>query len=84
MLSTIKGVKIMWKNGIIEIEGNKVEYFAKIFDEGSIFGINNGRISKLTLEINGKMVLNYDRGWDIKAKNSIARKALNKILEMYK
>jgi hypothetical protein len=27
--------------------------------------INEGRISKLTIKINGKITANYDRGWDI-------------------
>lgn len=37
----------------------------KAYDEGSVYGINEGRISKLTIQIDGKTVVAYDRGWDI-------------------
>lgn len=41
------------------------KFEAKLFDDGSVFGINNGRVSKLSLRLNGRTVLNFDRGWDI-------------------
>jgi hypothetical protein len=49
-------------------------YEAKVYDEGSIFGIDDGRISKLSVQkivkiddrIEKPIVANYDRGWDIK------------------
>ena len=37
-----------------------------IDDEGSVYGINEGRISKLTIKIGNKVTANYDREWDIK------------------
>lgn len=47
---------------------------AKLFDEGSIFGIENGRVSKLFIwdqkvreakqDFTGACVIIYDRGWD--------------------
>lgn len=41
-------------------------YWVKAFDEPSEeYGINGGKISKLTIKINGKYTANYDRGWDI-------------------
>ena len=40
-------------------------YWAKVYDEGSKYGINEGRISKLTIKIEGVTTLCYDRGWDI-------------------
>ncbi len=40
-------------------------YWAKVYDEGSEYGINEGRISKLTIKIEGVTTLCYDRGWDI-------------------
>lgn len=60
----------MWKEGTICIPkkdgGYKaVHYWIKVYDEGSEFGINGGRISKLTLKMDGKTIANYDRGWDI-------------------
>ena len=36
------------------------------FDEPSMWGIDKGKISKLFIRKNGKVVCNYDRGWDVK------------------
>lgn len=60
----------MWHKGTIGIPqkdgSNKIaKYWVKAYDEGSIYGINGGKISKLTIEIEGKWTANYDRGWDI-------------------
>lgn len=60
----------MWHEGTIGIPmqdgGYKnAHYWVKSFDEGSQWGINGGRISKLTIKIDGKITANYDRGWDI-------------------
>ena len=60
----------MLKEGIIGIPesygGGVAHYWAKVYDEGSDYGIDDGRISKLLIEIDGIKVVNYDRGWDIK------------------
>ena len=41
-------------------------YWVKAFDEPSEeYGINGGKISKLSIKINGEFTANYDRGWDI-------------------
>ena len=58
------GGKTMWKHG----EYNGFSWCIKAFDEGSRFGINNGKISKLWIQRkqNKEEVANYDRGWDIK------------------
>ena len=66
----------MQSKGSIEIEGTKVEYCVKHFDEGAEFGIENGRISKLQCKMAGQTILNYDRGWDIEPETEIARQAL--------
>ena len=42
----------------------------KAYDEGSVFGIDEGCISKLTIQIDGKTVVAYDRGWDIEPDES--------------
>ena len=60
----------MWHEGTIgspmQDGGYKnAHYWVKSFDEGSQWGINGGRISKLTIKIDGKITANYDRGWDI-------------------
>lgn len=60
----------MWREGTIGIPkkdgGYKVvHYSVKVYEEGSQFGINGGKISKLTLKMDGVIIANYDRGWDI-------------------
>jgi len=45
-----------------------ITFTAKIYDEGSVHGIDNGRVSKLDIRQGGKIVVNYDRGWDVKPK----------------
>lgn len=66
-----------WQKGHI---GNEYAWSGKIYEEPSKFGINNGKISKLTVNKNGKVVVNYDRGWDIKPKNKQDKEAVNEIL----
>ena len=59
----------LWKEGTIGIPVNGetkiAHYWAKVYDEGSIYGIDEGRISKLTIKIDDQTVVSYDRGWDI-------------------
>lgn len=60
----------MWREGTIRIsKGEKytvAHYWVKAFDESSEeYGINGGKISKLSIKIDGEYTANYDRGWDI-------------------
>ena len=62
----------MWHEGTIGIplsakgqETKIAHYWVKAYDEGSEYGINGGRISKLRITIDGQTVVCYDRGWDI-------------------
>ena len=48
--------------------------------EGSKYGINGGRISKLTLKRNGAVVANYDRGWDVEPADHDTQLALEILL----
>lgn len=72
----------MWQEGTIGIPVKKeaekeyiaVHYTLKVYDEPSKFGINHGKISKLQLKQNGKIVANYDRGWDIVTIGMMVRK----------
>jgi len=78
----------MWKEGTIGVPNKDekyaaVHYWAKVFDEGSIYGINEGRISKLMLKQNGKIVYNYDRGLDIPPQTAEAEMALTILLKEY-
>ena len=55
----------LWREGEIKIGKSSYRYCAKVYDEGSEWGINEGRVSKLWISKDGKTVCNYDRGWDI-------------------
>lgn len=56
----------MWKEGSLRVHDSLYHYWMKVYDEGSRFGIDGGKISKLMLKRDGVIVVNYDRGWDIK------------------
>ena len=78
----------MWKQGAIGIPNGKggytsVKYCATIYDEPSEFGIEEGRISKLSLTQNGKIVYNYDRGLDLDCQTEEAELALAILLKEY-
>lgn len=55
----------MCKEGTMKVRNSIFKFWVKYFDEGSCYGINEGRISKLLLRRNGETVCNYDRGWDV-------------------
>ena len=79
----------MWSEGVIcvtsktEENSTTVHYWVKHYENPSKYGIKNGRISKLLLKIDGKVVANYDRGWDIKPQNEVAENALQILLYKY-
>ena len=71
----------MWKEGAISIpkkDGSTkiVHYWIKVYEEGSQFGINGGRISKMSLKMDGEWIANYDRGWDVEPTCEEAEMAL--------
>jgi hypothetical protein len=53
---------------------------AKVYDVGSVFGIGEGRISKLQVWRGDRSVMHYDRGWDEKPARRRDRKVLQEIL----
>lgn len=56
---------------------------AKVFDEGSTYGINEGRISKLEI-FNGKTrVYNYDRGLDFDELDATGKAFYSEILQLF-
>ena len=46
----------MWKEGSIKVNGEIFHYWMKQYEGGSQWGIDGGRISKLMLKRNGKIV----------------------------
>lgn len=71
----------MWEQDTLKVEDQVVSYSMKVFEELSEYGINQGRISKLTLKNNNKVIANYDRGWDIMPTGKLANEALEMILD---
>ena len=60
-----------WVSGTV----GELEFEAKVYNVGSVFGINDGRVSKLHIYTlsgkefpfqTGKDIVCYDRGWDKK------------------
>ena len=70
----------MWKEGSIRVNGEVFHYWMKQYDKGSEWGIDGGRISKLMLKRDGKIVCNYDRGWDIEPADENTQLALELLL----
>ena len=73
----------MWKEGAILISGKGYRYWVKHYEEGSLFGIDGGRISKLMIKRGGEIVCNYDRGWDVEPVDDNTRVALEILLYDY-
>lgn len=70
----------MWREGSVKVHSSIFHYWMKQFDEGSEWGIEGGRISKLTIKCDGMVVANYGRGWDIKPTDPDAQLAMEIIL----
>ena len=51
----------MWTTGKI----GEYSYQIKHFEVGSYYGIDDGKISKLEIRKDGKILVSYDRDWDI-------------------
>jgi hypothetical protein len=79
----------MWTQGTIGIKGENgrmvsVSYWIKHYEEPSgEYGISGGRISKLMLKQDGRVVYNYDRGEDIEPLTHEAEKALAILIHEY-
>ena len=72
--------KRLWHEGTLRVHESIFHYWYKQYDEGSEYGIDGGRISKLMLQRNGETVCNYDRGWDIKPTDPDTELALEILL----
>ena len=84
------GGRVMWFEGIINIDDNQVYWQAKVYDTGSQYGINRGRISKLWASMNSQVIVSYDRGWDHSPQANtdantanIAQRVLDNLLERF-
>ena len=81
-------VKIKNKgNGWVSGKCEEYTFEAKLYDDVSKFGINNGRVSKMTMyDENDNWVMNYDRGWDIEPDEDVVDCYANimEVLENYR
>jgi len=76
-----------WISGTL----GKFKFIAKVYSEPSEFGIKNGHISKLQVcdsskprwGLSANCFVNYDRGWDVRPKDTPEREFLNKLLESF-
>lgn len=79
----------MWHEGTIGVltgDGKylAIHYWVKHFEEPSEeYGIDGGRISKLSLKQAGAWVANYDRGWDMEPATEAAKAALAILMHEY-
>ena len=77
----------MWSEGIIAIPttGGKYKYWVKHYEEGSEFGIDGGKVSKLTIRKVGESrdLYNYDRGLDVDCADDEVRAVYSIILSKY-
>ena len=73
----------MWSEGSIKVRNSLFHYWVKHYDEPSEYGINKGRVSKLTLKRNGEIVYNFDRGLDVEAVDEETELALAILLKEY-
>lgn len=74
----------MWTTGSMTVNGIVIHYCVKHYEEPSeVYGIDGGRVSKLSLKQNDRIVTNYDRGWDVKPETKEAEIALNILLAKY-
>ena len=73
----------MWHKGYITINGIRYFWEAKVYDEPSELGINDGRISKLIIirESYGlEIQASYCRGWDLEPTTPEAKQVLDIIM----
>ena len=75
----------LWRFGRIRHDGTTYTFTAKVYDVGSQYGIKGGRISKLQVNemVTKKVILRYDRGWDIRPSTANAKAVLKDILAAY-
>ena len=74
----------MWSEGSLKIGTSIFHYWVKHYEEPSEdYGIEGGRISKLTLKKNRKIVYNYDRGLDVAPADKETETALAILIKEY-
>jgi hypothetical protein len=80
-VTIVKGdpVTDFWLDGTVNRYPD-YSFKAKVYDVGGIFGIGEGRISKLSVMQRDRVVMHYDRDWDQVPASRRDRKVLREIL----
>ena len=73
----------LWHEGALRVYDKSYHYWAKVYDTGSQYGIDGGRVSKLTIKRGGEIVANFDRGWDVAPVDEGTQLAMEIILHEY-
>ena len=74
----------MWLTGIwVKGEINGFKFWVKYYGEGSIYGIEGGRISKLHIRKDGVDCACYERGWDLKPTTDEAKAVYDELIKRY-
>jgi len=71
----------MWKDGSIKVNNSIFHYWIKVFETGSEFGIDGGKVSKMMMKRDGEVVMNYDRSWDVRPVDKDTKLAMQIILQ---
>lgn len=81
----------MWYEGSFNIGDDKFRYCAKVYEHGSKYGIDGGRVSKLEIvrdtglhSMVNDPVVQYDREWVVKPRTNVAKEALKHVLGLFK
>ena len=73
----------MHSEGAMKIGSSILHYHVKHFEEGSRYGIEGGRISKLSIIQDGEIAAEYDRGWNMEPETEEAKAVLAILMEEY-
>ena len=71
----------MWKEGSVKVHDSVFHYWIKVYDVPSLYGIDDGKVSKLKLTREGMTACNYDRGWDIEPTDEDTQLAVEILLQ---
>ena len=69
----------MWSTGIIDGYWFEVKHY----EEGSQYGIDGGRISKLHVTKDSREMAAYDRGWETRPKTGEAKRIVAELVKRY-
>lgn len=72
----------LWIKGTCRYLNKEYIVNAKVFLEGSEYGINEGPVSKLWIQSqeDKEVIVNYDRGWDVEPKDSTMQQMMDLVI----